>query len=71
MIKSILRAKRKYLQNQQEEENSEDNKRYIEYYKKKQYIQTIRGIMRIVLIMSIVLYHNPNIFVESLISDIL
>ena len=55
-------AKRKYINSQQDEGIGEDNKRYVEYYKKKQYIQTLRGIMRAVIVLSFILYHNPNIF---------
>lgn len=55
-------AKRKYINSQHDEWSGEDNKRYVEYYKKKQYIQTIRWIMWVIIVMSFILYHNPNIF---------
>jgi len=54
-------AKKEFLMNQEESKN-EDNERYVQYYKKKQYIYTIRWIMRVVVILWFVLYHNPNVF---------
>lgn len=40
----------------------EDNKWYVSYYKTKQYIQTIRGVMRTILVFFLIIRHNPNIF---------
>lgn len=40
----------------------EDNKWYVSYYKKKQYIQTMRGVMWAVFVLFFIIRHNPNIF---------
>lgn len=61
LLSRLHYAKHQYLENQ-EYGTWEDNKRYVSYYKKKQYINTIRWLMRTLLFISFILYNNPNIF---------
>lgn len=54
-------SKQRFLLKQEDGAN-EDSQRYVKYYKEKQYIQTLRGILRVIVMFSFILYHKPNIF---------
>lgn len=55
------KAKQQFILKQEEGKHDEDE-RYVTYYKQKQYIQTLRGVMWAIVILSFILYHKPNIF---------
>lgn len=61
LMARMNKARNIYMVNE-ENSDTEDSHRYVDYYKRKQYIQTIRWIIRAVAILSFIIYHNPNIF---------
>lgn len=44
------------------DDHTNDDKRYMLYYRKRHYIQTMRAVLRVWLIAFFVVNHNPNIF---------
>ncbi len=62
LLSRLSKAQKTYHFHAEDSGTGEDNKRYVSYYKKKQRINTLRGILWFGVIMFFVIRHNPNIF---------